>query len=159
MWHLGSYKHFGRNGLGLHRVGTILSVASMQKSVRLPKVVAVLATIKAGGFFRFDKIVTGKIWWKCLIAPAQAMTKNRVCSAWHWIDAGFLSAHMGLCLLKIPSFVKDASSENNTLARKRGSVAYFSSYYCAIKYEVHNHPVAVSGHAVRETNACLWGTT
>ena len=50
--------------------------------------------------------------------------------------------------------MKDALLENNTLARKRGSVSHFKSYYCVIQHEMHNHLVAVPGYVARETDAC-----
>ena len=45
MRHPGSYEHIGCNGQGLHHDGNTLSVASMQKSVHLQKIVAILATV------------------------------------------------------------------------------------------------------------------
>ena len=52
MGYLGSYEHFGCNGQGLHRVGIPLSVVSMQKSIRLPKVVTNLAAKRASSSVR-----------------------------------------------------------------------------------------------------------
>ena len=58
-------------------------------------------------------------------------------------------------MLKIPFLVKIATSESNVLADKRVPVTQFTGYHYAKEiYEVHNHPVSVSGHAVREMNAC-----
>ena len=59
-----------------------------------------------------------------------------------------------LCVLKIPSILKDASSENNTLAGKRGSVANFTRYHCAKAIWKANNLFAVSGHTAHKSNAC-----
>ena len=59
-----------------------------------------------------------------------------------------------LCVLKIPSLVKDALLENNALAGKRGFIANFPRYYCSKAIRgPYNHPVAVPGHAAREKGA------
>ena len=67
--------------------------------------------------------------------PAQTLTKNGVCGARRYIVCRFSSTHVwALCILKIPSLVKDASSENNTLAGLMGicsslsKVALWKSY-------------------------------
>ena len=46
---------------GFHRVGATLPVACMPKSVRLPKVIAMLVAEKASSYARFDKTVIGKV--------------------------------------------------------------------------------------------------
>ena len=61
MWHLGSSEHFSYNGQGLHRVGITLSDVSMQKSVRLPKVVVIIAAERASSYIWLDETLTGKI--------------------------------------------------------------------------------------------------
>ena len=46
---------------GFHRVGATLPVACMQKSVRVPKVIAMLVAEKVSSHARFDLTVIGKI--------------------------------------------------------------------------------------------------
>lgn len=58
MRHPGSYGQLRYNGQGPHRIGTTLSVVSMQKSVHLSKVVAILAAERASSYLRLDDTVT-----------------------------------------------------------------------------------------------------
>ncbi|GBL81463.1 hypothetical protein AVEN_143734-1 [Araneus ventricosus] len=56
--------------------------------------------------------------------PAQTLTENRLSAA-----RGFSTAQKwALCVLNIPSLVKDALLVNNTLAGKMGPAAHFSGF-------------------------------
>ena len=61
MLHLGSNEHFGCSGKGLCHVGTISPVACMQKYVRLPEVLSILATERASNYVRLDETITDKV--------------------------------------------------------------------------------------------------
>ena len=61
IWQLDSYEHSGFNGRGLVRIGATLSAALVKKSVRLPKVVAILVAERASIYARLEEIVTGKV--------------------------------------------------------------------------------------------------
>ena len=56
MLHLGSYKHLGCNEQGLHHVGITLCVASMQRSIRLPKVLAKFTAERASCYILLDEV-------------------------------------------------------------------------------------------------------
>ena len=61
VYHIGSNNYFVCNGKGLHRLETTLSIALMQKYVRLRKVVIILAAKRANSYIQRDKTVRGKV--------------------------------------------------------------------------------------------------
>ena len=61
MGHLVTYKYFGCNGQGLHRVRTTLCVASMQKYGCLQNVMALLAAERESSYIRLDETLTSTV--------------------------------------------------------------------------------------------------
>ena len=96
IWHLNSYKHFGCNGQGLHRVGTTLSVVSMQKSVRFPKVLVILAGERISNNVWLNETVTGKVWWNI------DQKSSLCCTTWHCMCV-LLRAYMGV--MRVENFI------------------------------------------------------
>ena len=156
MGHLSGYENFGFKGKGLHRVGTTLSIALMQISVRPRKVMVKLAAERIKSYVWLDEMVIGKVDEViCYNTGQNTDRKSSLCCTTLYCIRVLLRPHMGF--IRVESFFpfEECLIGKQHFSRENGICSTLSKIpLCKKKYEMLNHPVAVPGYAASETDAC-----